>query len=91
VPSGFIVNSDPTSPTKRSNTRRPSGSAAGDVVDDVVGDGRTAVVDDVMDGRETATGAVLGVAADPLHAVATNAAATIEIASGRHGSGILSG
>jgi hypothetical protein len=37
-----------------------------------------------IDRREEATDAVLGAAADPLHADVTNVAATIEIASRRH-------
>jgi len=42
----------------------------------------------VIDEREGATDAVLGAAADPLHAVVTNAAAKIEIASRRHRTGV---
>jgi hypothetical protein len=41
-----------------------------------------------IDGREEATDAALGAAADPLHAVVTNAAAPIEIASRRHRTGV---
>ena len=59
-------------------------------VDEIVDDGSAAAVG-AFDGREAATEAVLGGAADPLHAVVTNAAATIEIARRRHGNGILSG
>jgi hypothetical protein len=59
-------------------------------VDEIVGDGSAAAVG-AIDGREEATDAVLGAAADPLHAVVTNAAATIEIARRRHGNAFLSG
>jgi hypothetical protein len=59
-------------------------------VDEIVGDGSAAAVG-AIDGREEATAAVLGAAADPLHAVVTNAAATIEIARRRHGNAFLSG
>ena len=54
-------------------------------VDEIVGDGTAA---GAIDGREEATDAALGVAADPLHAVVTNAAARIEIASRRHRTGV---
>jgi hypothetical protein len=41
-----------------------------------------------IDGRDVATDAALGVAACPPHAVVTNAAAKIEIASRRHRTGV---
>jgi hypothetical protein len=53
----------------------------------MLGDG-SAIGAGEIDGREVAVEAVLGVAAGPLHAVATNAAATIEIARRRQGTGI---
>jgi hypothetical protein len=59
-------------------------------VDDIVDD-ESAVAVGAIDGWKEATAAVLGVAADPLHAVVTNATATIEIARRRHGNRILSG
>jgi hypothetical protein len=56
-------------------------------VDEIVDDGSTAAAG-AIDGREEATDAVLGAAADPLHAAVANAAAKIEIASGRHKTGV---
>jgi hypothetical protein len=56
-------------------------------VDDIVEDEFAAAVD-AIDGREEATDAVLGAAADPPHAVVANAAAKIEIASRRHRTGV---
>lgn len=59
-------------------------------VDEIVDDGSAAAVG-AFDGWEAVTETVLGVAPDPLHAVVTNAAATIAIARRPHGNGILSG
>lgn len=53
-------------------------------VDEIVDDGAAAAVE-AFDGSEAATETALGVAPDPLHAVVTNAAATIAIARRRRG------
>jgi hypothetical protein len=78
MPPGFIVNSDPTFPTKRSNTRRPAGSGAAVAVG-----GNWAPVVGEAAGRETAIEAAPGVAAGPLHALVTIATANSGVASRR--------